>query len=71
MGLEHMMVNFLFIDLDHQVAEDKVDETDGSESFKNKQLVTRALGKCMKFIIEIFMFNLLLLLVFSSEYADI
>lgn len=69
MGLEQMMVNFLFIDLDYEVVKGKVDETDGSGSFKNKQLVTRALGKCMKFIIEIFM--LLLLLVFSSEYADI
>ena len=67
MGLEQMMVNFLFIDLDYEVAKGKVNETDGSRSFKNKQLVTRALGKCMKFIIEM----LLLLLAFSSEYADI
>ena len=69
MGLEQMMVNFLFIDLDYLVVNGKVDETDGSGSFKHKQLVTRALGKCIKFIMEIFM--LLLLLVFSSEYAYI
>ena len=61
------MANYLFIELDYQVVKGKVDQTDSSVSFTSKQLVPRAFGKCMEFIIDLETIILLLVLCFASK----